>query len=355
MPFSFTVTHRAGKARAGVLTTPHGVIHTPFFMPVGTAAAVKGLTPAQLSAIGAEIVLANTYHLSLRPGEKLVALAGGVADFMGWHRPTLTDSGGFQVFSLAKINRVAEDGVHFRSHIDGSPVFISPERSLEIQQALGADIMMAFDECTAGDSSRDAVTQSLRRTHRWAERSKTAWTNRERQALFGIVQGGIYEDLRRESAEFIAAQNFSGNAIGGVSVGEDPEKIAAIVAFTAPLLPENKPRYLMGVGRPLDIRRAVAAGVDMFDCVMPTRHARHAEVFTRRGTLKLRNLQYREDFAPIEDDCECYACRTVSRAYLRHLFMAREILAPVYAATHNLYFYLRMMRELRQEIVAHCE
>ena len=351
-PVTLELSHFSGRARAGILHTPHGDIHTPFFMPVGTLAAVKGLTPQMLLECGAEIVLSNTYHLSLRPGEELVRAFGGVAAFEGWHRPTLTDSGGFQVFSLAKINKVTDDGVRFRSHIDGSPLFISPERSIAIQQALGADMMMCFDECPPGQSSHEAVARSLKRTHAWAERSRAAWTNREKQALFGIVQGGIYEDLRRQSAEFISALGFPGNAIGGVSVGEAPEKIAEVVAFTAPLLPEDKPRYLMGVGRPQDILRGIHSGVDMFDCVMPTRHARHAEVFTRRGTLKLRNAQYREDKRPIEEGCGCYTCRTVSRAYLRHLFIAQEILAPVYAAIHNVYFYLQLLRDARAAVIA---
>ncbi|MBP5234052.1 MAG: tRNA guanosine(34) transglycosylase Tgt [Planctomycetes bacterium] len=350
-PVTLTLERQSGNARAGVLHTLHGDVHTPFFMPVGTLAAVKGLTPAMLRECGAEIVLSNTYHLALRPGEELVRRFGGVAAFMGWHGPTLTDSGGFQVFSLAQINKVTDDGVRFRSHIDGSPLFISPERSLEIQQALGADVMMCFDECPPGESTHDEVARSLRRTHAWAARSKEAWSNREKQALFGIVQGGVYEDLRRESAAAIGELDLPGNAIGGVSVGEAPEKIAEVVAFTAPLLPPDKPRYLMGVGRPQDILRGVGSGVDMFDCVMPTRHARHAEVFTRSGTLKLRNLQYREDARPIEEGCQCYACRTVSRAYLRHLFIAGEILGPVYAAIHNVHFYLQLLRDARAAIL----
>lgn len=347
----FEITHQCGRARAGILRTPHGEIHTPFFMPVGTLAAVKGLTPQMLNDCGAEIVLANTYHLALRPNEKLVEKFGGVAKFMGWHKPTLTDSGGYQVFSLAKINQISDDGVKFRSHIDGTELFISPERSIEIQQALGADIMMAFDECPAGNSSPAIIAQSLTRTHQWAKRSLAAWTNREKQALFGIVQGGIYENLRRESAQFISELNFSGNAIGGVSVGEAPEKIAEIVDFTAPLLPAQQPRYLMGVGRPQDIIHAVNCGVDMFDCVIPTRHARHAEVFVHGGTLKLRNLKYREDALPIDEHCQCYTCQTVSRAYLRHLFIAGEMLAPIYAAIHNVAFYLQLMRDLRAKII----
>lgn len=352
MSITFTLEATSGNARAGTLLTPHGAIDTPFFMTVGTLAAVKGLTPQMLRDCGAQIVLANTYHLALRPGEELVREFGGVASFMGWHGPTLTDSGGFQVYSLAQINKVTDDGVRFRSHIDGSELYLTPERSVQIQQALGADMFMAFDECPPGDADHATVAASIERTARWAARSKEAWTNRDTQALFGIVQGGVYEDLRVRSAEAITALDLPGNAIGGVSVGEAPEKIERVVAYTAPLLPAHKPRYLMGVGRPQDILRAVGHGVDMFDCVMPTRHARHAEVFTRRGKLKLRNLQYRNAHEPIEADCDCYTCRTVSRAYLRHLFIADEMLGPVYAAIHNVRFYLRLLEEARVAIRA---
>ncbi len=346
----FAVKNRSGKARRGILKTPHGVVNSPFFMTVGTLAAVKGLTPQMLRECGCEIVLSNTYHLSLRPGDQLVRDFGGLSKFMGWNGPTLTDSGGFQVYSLAKINNITDEGVTFFSHIDGSKVFISPERSVEIQQNLGADMFMAFDECPAGESSHEVVAESIERTYRWAQRSKAAWSNREQQALFGIVQGGIYEDLRKRSAEQIVSLDLPGNAIGGVSVGEDPADIDRIVEYTAVLLPENKPRYLMGVGRPQDIIRAIGHGVDMFDCVMPTRHARHAEVFTRRGKLKIRNLKYRDDHRPIEETCDCYVCRNFSRGYLRHLFIAREMLGPIYAAIHNIRFYIRMLEEARLAI-----
>lgn len=350
MPVTLKVDAVCGRARAGILTTPHGTVETPCFMTVGTLAAVKGLTPAQLRECGAQIVLANTYHLALRPGEEIVRRFGGVASFMGWHGPTLTDSGGFQVYSLASINKITDEGVRFRSHIDGSELFLTPERSVQIQQDLGADMFMAFDECPPGDADHPTVEASIERTARWAARSKNAWITRDKQALFGIVQGGIFEDLRRRSAEQIVALDFPGNAIGGVSVGEAPEKIEKVVEYTAALLPEDKPRYLMGVGRPQDILRAVGHGVDMFDCVMPTRHARHAEVFTRRGKIKLRNLCHREADEPIEADCDCYACRTVSRGYLRHLFIAEEMLGPIYAAIHNVRFYLRMLEEARAAI-----
>ncbi len=346
----FDVSHRSGKARRGILETPHGKINSPFFMTVGTIAAVKGLTPQMLRECGCEIVLANTYHLSLRPGEELVNRFGGLSKFMGWNGPTLTDSGGYQVYSLVDINKITDDGVSFSSHIDGSKIFISPERSVHIQQNLGADMFMAFDECPAGDSSHEVVAESIERTFRWAVRSKEAWTNREKQALFGIVQGGVYEDLRKKSAEQIVSLDFPGNAIGGVSVGEEPAKIDRVVEYTAALLPDDKPRYLMGVGRPQDIIRAIGHGVDMFDCVMPTRHARHAEVFTRKGKIKIRNLKYRDDHAPIEEDCDCYVCKNLTRGYLRHLFIAKEMLGPIYAAMHNIRFYMKMLEDAREAI-----
>lgn len=347
---NFKINAKSNRARCGILKTPHGDINTPFFMTVGTLAAVKGITPQMLRDCGAEIVLANTYHLALRPGEEIVNAAGGLASFMGWNGPTLTDSGGFQVYSLADINKVTDDGVKFKSHIDGSELFLSPERSVQIQQDLGADMFMAFDECPPGDSAHGIVKASIDRTFRWAKRSKEAWTNRETQALFGIVQGGIFEDLRKDSAEQIGSLDFPGNAIGGVSVGEEPEKIDEIVDFTTQFLPEDKPRYLMGVGRPQDILRAVGHGVDMFDCVMPTRHARHAEAFTLDGKVKLRNLKYREDYGPIELGCDCLTCQTASKSYLRHLFIAGEMLGPIYAAIHNIRFYLRMLENARVAI-----
>lgn len=343
----------SAASRAGILSTPHGEVPTPVFMPVGTLAAVKGLTPAMLREVGATLLLANTYHLALRPGESLVKALGGVAAFMGWHGPTLTDSGGFQVYSLAEIRHLSEEGITFKSHIDGALFSLTPERAMAIQEALGADIMMALDECPPGGASRETVAQATARTHRWAQRCRDAWTTRERQALFGIVQGGIYEDLRRESVEALVELNLPGYAIGGVSVGEAPEEIERIVALTAQLLPSDRPRYLMGVGRPQDILHAIGCGVDMFDCVMPTRHARHGQVFTWQGPLNLRNLRFREDPRPIEEGCDCYTCKTVSRAYVRHLMVAKEMLGPIYAAIHNLRFYLRMMEEARRAILRH--
>lgn len=351
-PLHFTLLATSGRARAGELRTPHGTVMSPFFMPVGTVAAVKGMTPAALREAGAQIVLANTYHLALRPGEEIVRQFGGLAKFMGWNGPTLTDSGGFQAFSLADIREVTDAGIRFRNHLDGGELLLSPERAVEIQQALGADMFMALDECPPADAGREAVARNLERTHAWARRCRTAWTTPATQALFGIVQGGGYEDLRAESAAAIGEMDFPGNAIGGVAVGESPEDMDRIVAHTAPLLPPAKPRYLMGVGRPQDLLRAIGHGMDMFDCVMPTRHARHAQAFTATGRINLRNNCFREDQRPLEEDCDCYACRTVSRGYLRHLFLAKEMLGPIYVSGHNLRFYLRLMEQARAAILA---
>lgn len=350
-PATLTLEATSGKARAGTLHTHHGVLQTPFFMTVGTLAAVKGLTPPMLREAGTQIVLANTYHLALRPGEALVKEMGGLAAFMGWHGPTLTDSGGYQVYSLAGMRKITDEGVRFRSHIDGAEFFLTPERAVQIQQDLGADFFMAFDECPPGGADAETVARSLARTHAWAARCREAWNPDRGQALFGIVQGGIHPALRRESAEAIAALDFPGNAIGGVSVGEAPEDVERIVAETTAWLPHEKARYLMGVGRPEDLLRAIGHGVDMFDCVMPTRHARHAEVFTRDGKMKLRNRQWQHDPRPIEEACDCATCRTVSRAYLRHLFVTGEMLGPIYAAIHNVRFYNRLMEEARAAIL----
>jgi queuine tRNA-ribosyltransferase len=349
---SFQLEAVSGKARAATLRTPHGELRTPFFMPVGTVAAVKGLTPAMLREAGSQIVLANTYHLAVRPGEKLVDAFGGVAKFMGWHGPTLTDSGGFQAFSLAKIRKMDDAGVRFQNHFDGAELFLTPESAVEIQQLLGADMFMILDECPPANSSREKVAEAVGRTTRWAKRCFDAWSNREKQALFGIVQGGLFEDLRAESAEQIGEIGFPGNAIGGVSVGEDPAEMDRIVAHTAPLLPETKPRYLMGVGRPQDMLRAISHGVDMFDCVMPTRHARHAQAFTSSGTINLKNNCHREDESPLDPQCDCYACRTVSRGYLRHLFNVKEMLGPIYLSIHNIRFYHHLMEQARAAIIA---
>ena len=348
----FAIAARDGKARAGVLETPHGRVLSPFFMVVGTAASVKGMTISQLRAAKTQVVLSNTYHLAVRPGAEAVAAMGGLARFMGWNGPTLTDSGGYQVFSLAKKREVSREGVRFNNHIDGKELFLTPERAVAIQELIGADIMMCLDECPAAKADRDAIAKSLIITHDWAKRCRGAWSNDGRQALFGIVQGAIHEDFRRESAEYMSSLDFPGYAIGGVAVGEETDDIRRIVEFTAPLLPDEKPRYLMGVGTPADIIAAVRAGVDMFDCVMPTRHARHYQAFTRNGTLNLKNARHAGVDAPIEEGCDCECCRTVSRGYVRHLAMLGELMASVWITIHNVRFYLRLMENLREAILA---
>ncbi len=337
------------SARLGRLEVPHGVVETPAFLPVGTQATVKAITPRDLKETGASMILANTYHLALRPGPDVVREAGGLHRFMGWDGPILTDSGGFQVFSLASLNRVGEEGVSFRSHIDGELIHLTPERSIEIQNALGADVIMAFDECVPSTADREAVDRAVERTTRWAERSASAH-RREDQALFGIVQGGVHEDLRRRSAAQITALDFPGYAIGGVSVGETPEEMRRAVEVVAPLLPEDRPRYVMGVGGPRDIVDMVASGIDLFDCVIPTRHARNASLFTRSGLLKMRNLSHLRDFRPVEEDCPCYACRTFTRAYLRHLYTREEMLAGMLGTIHNLTFFQRLLGKIRGAI-----
>lgn len=349
----FSIVARDGKARAGVLETEHGLVQSPFFMVVGTAASVKGMTIEQLRAAKTQVVLANTYHLAVRPGAEAVAEMGGLAEFMGWHGPTLTDSGGYQVFSLAKKRLVGPDGVRFNNHIDGRELYLTPEKAVEIQEYIGADIMMCLDECPPAKAERDAIRKSLDLTHSWAGRCRRAWREETgKQALFGIVQGALFEDLRRESAETLAALDFPGYAIGGVAVGEDTSDIRRIVDFTAPLLPDNKPRYLMGVGTPADLIAGVRAGVDMFDCVMPTRHARHYQAFTREGPINLKNACYAGDRRPIEEDCDCECCRTVTRGYVRHLAVLGELMASVWVTIHNVRFYLRLMERLRESIVA---
>jgi queuine tRNA-ribosyltransferase len=345
----FNVSNTDGAARRGELVTPHGTIQTPVFMPVGTRASVKSLTTDQLQRLGPEIILNNTYHLMLRPGVDLIEKLGGVHKFMGWDRAVLTDSGGFQLFSLASIRKIREEGVEFRSHIDGSAHFLSPERSVEIQTRMGVDIAMAFDECPAYGLSHAEVEKSMLLTHRWAKRSLAA---RGTSALFGIVQGGIHTDLRRRSVEEIAGMDFDGIAIGGVSVGEPKHEMFEVVDFTAPLLPKDRPRYLMGVGTPEDLVNGVAAGIDMFDCVMPTRNARNGTLFTSRGKVLIKNARYAQDEGPLDPECSCVACTTVSRAYLRHLYVNDEIAASVYNTIHNLAFYLDLMRAIRQAIAS---
>ncbi len=347
--FTFRIEARQGRARAGVFTTPHGDLPTPIFAPVGTQATVKAVTPAQLNELGAHLILANTYHLYLRPGEKLVAEMGGLHRFMNWSKPILTDSGGFQVFSLADNRKIDEDGVTFKSHIDGSLHRITPEKSIAIQEDLGADIIMAFDEC-APPTDRAYNERALARTHTWAERCLRAKT-RSDQALFGIVQGGIFPDLRQRSAEFIASLSFPGHAIGGLSVGESKEEMYAVLEVVDAVLPQEKPRYLMGVGTPADLVQGVMRGVDIFDCVLPTRLARHNAAMTRAGRLNLVNAAYARDARPIDEQCTCYTCQNFSRAYIRHLIIAREMLAATLLSIHNLHTLLQLTREMRQAIL----
>lgn len=347
--FSFDLIARQGMARAGVFHTPHGDLMTPVFAPVGTQATVKAVTPQQLEEIGASLVLANTYHLYLRPGAELVAEMGGLHNFMQWSHPILTDSGGFQVFSLADMRKIDEDGVTFKSHIDGSTHRFTPEKSIDIQQKLGADIMMAFDEC-AEPYDRTYSERAMLRTHAWAERCKQAQT-RPDQALFGIVQGGVFADLRQYSAQTIAAMGFSGHAIGGLSVGETKPEMHAMLEVVNCILPENKPRYLMGVGTPEDLVEGIRRGVDIFDCVLPTRLARHQAAMTLNGRINLLNAVHAHDPRPIDEACGCYTCRKFSRAYLRHLVVAKEILAATLISIHNLYTLLELVRQARQAII----
>jgi len=348
MKFRIIAKDRLTGARRGTLTTPHGDIETPIFMPVGTHAAMKAMTPLQVSECGAQIILANTYHLHLRPGEGLVEKAGGLHRFMAWNGPILTDSGGFQVFSLPN-KRITEEGAFFRHEITGEEVFLDPPRAIAIQEALGADIVMAFDECIPYPCDRQYAAESTRKTIRWAKQCQQAQT-RQDQALFAIVQGSTFPELRSMCAEELVAMDFPGYAIGGVSVGEGLELLKQVVEYTAPFLPENKPRYLMGVGLPEDILESVERGMDMFDCVIPTRYARSATLFTRRGKIRLTHKNYRRDFYPIEPNCGCYACRNFSRAYIHHLFNANEVLSAILASIHNVQFYLDMMAEVRESI-----
>ena len=336
-------------ARVGRIGTPHGNVQTPAFMPVGTQGTVKGLTPEQVRGLGADIILGNTYHLYLRPGHRLIADLGGLHRFMNWPGPILTDSGGFQIFSLGALRRIAEEGATFQSHIDGSSHFLSPEKAVEIQEALGSDIMMCLDECIAYPATREEVERALARTARWADRCKLSRKNRA-QALFGIVQGGVYPDLRRRGAEELAAIGFDGYAIGGLSVGEPKGLMLENLAATAPLLPEERPRYLMGVGTPEDLVDGVFHGIDMFDCVMPTRSARNGLLFTNGKKVVIKNARYREDASPLDSECDCYTCQNYSRAYLRHLFVAGEILAMVLNTIHNLRYYLHLMERIREAI-----
>ncbi len=343
--FEFTVTATNGRARNGLFATPHGDLPTPAFAPVGTQAAVKALTPAQLSELGASLVLSNTYHLYLRPGDELVRDLGGLHRFMQWPGPILTDSGGFQVFSLSQTRKVDDDGVTFKSHIDGSTHRLTPEKSIAIQENLGADIIMAFDEC-ADPHDRPYIEKAMQRTHAWAERCLAAKT-KDDQALFGIIQGGIYPDLRSASAKFISSLPFPGIAIGGLSVGETKDEMRAALEGVTPLLPEDKPRYLMGVGTPEDIINGIARGIDLFDCVLPTRLARHHSAFSPEGRLNLMNAAFARDERPIDAACDCYTCRTFTRAYLRHLIVAKELLAGTLLSIHNLRALIRLVEDIR--------
>ncbi|MDY5479420.1 MAG: tRNA guanosine(34) transglycosylase Tgt [Peptostreptococcus porci] len=334
-------------ARLGRLHTPHGIIETPIFMPVGTQATVKSMTPEELKEIGSQIILSNTYHLYMRPGHELIKKAGGLHEFMQWDKPILTDSGGFQVFSLGPLRKITEEGVEFRSHLDGSRHTITPEKAVEIQTALGSDIMMAFDECAPYPADRDYVKKSLERTTRWLQRCKDAHKNTENQALFGIVQGGMYKDLREQSAREITAIDLPGYAIGGLSVGEPKDIMYDILGHTVQFLPEDKPRYLMGVGSPDDLLEGVIRGVDMFDCVLPTRIARNGTAMTSQGKVVVRNATYAEDFSPLDPECDCYTCRNYTKAYIRHLIKANEILGARLLTIHNLRFLLKLMENVR--------
>jgi len=337
-------------ARVGRIYTPHGVFDTPMFMPVGTQATVKAVSPDELKAMGASIVLSNTYHLYLRPGADLVAEAGGLHKFMKWDGGILTDSGGFQVFSLGPLRKITEEGVSFRSHIDGSKHFLSPEKAIEVQMALGADIIMAFDECVPYPAEFEYARASTERTTRWAERCQKAHTRKD-QALFGIVQGGMYKDLRTKSAQDLVKMDFPGYAVGGLSVGEPKQLMYEMLEHTVPQLPHNKPRYLMGVGTPDCLVEGVMHGIDMFDCVFPTRVARNGTAMTSKGRLVVKNAQYARDFRPIDADCDCYTCRNFSRAYVRHLLKTEEIFGLRLTTIHNLHFLIHFMKKMRQAIL----
>ncbi len=338
------------KARRGRITTPHGVIETPVFMPVGTQATVKAMKPEDVEKTGAQIILANTYHLFLRPGSDIVREAGGLHRFMNWNKPILTDSGGFQVFSLGHMNKITEEGVRFSSHIDGSRHMLSPEKSMEVQNDLGSDIMMAFDECAPPNATRKYIESSQEMTTRWLKRCVAAHKNPDRQALFGIMQGGFFRDLREKSASAITALDLPGYAIGGISVGEPKEEYVGVLEYAPDLLPENKPRYVMGIGTPDYIFEAVEHGVDMFDCVEPTRIARHGVAMTSHGRVNIKNAKYQRDFGPLDPECDCYACRNYSRAYLRHLFKAGETMSHMLLTEHNLRFLSKLSEDIRRSI-----
>jgi len=352
LPVTYELQHKNGKARAGKVMTPHGEVETPVFMPVGTQATVKTMNPEEVAELGAQIILGNTYHLFLRPGDEIVAKFGGLHKFMNWPGPILTDSGGFQVFSLGAIRKIKEEGVEFRSHIDGSKQFISPEKSINIQNNLGSDIVMLFDECPPGMSTKEYLIPSIERTTRWAKRCIEAHKRPEDQGLFAIVQGGIYEDLRQKSMDELMEmdESFSGYAIGGLAVGEPREDMYRILDYIVEKLPEDKPRYLMGVGEPVDMLEAVESGIDMMDCVQPSRIGRHGTIFTKYGRLVVKNASYAEDPRPLDEDCNCYVCQNYTRGYIRHLFKAGEMLGSKLATYHNLHFLIRMMNGAREAI-----
>lgn len=349
---SYELLHECKQsgARLGILHTPHGDIETPVFMPVGTQASVKTLSPEEVASTGAKIMLSNTYHLWMRPGPDLVAEAGGLHKFMNWHGAVLTDSGGFQVFSLAERRKIEEEGVHFRSHIDGSPHFLSPEKAIDIQTKLGSDIMMQLDECAPWPSTYEYIEASMQRTLRWLERCKKSWHTPETQSLFGIVQGGMFKDLRQESALRCAEMDLPGYGIGGLSVGEPAEIMCEMLEAVTEILPKNKPRYLMGVGTPDYLIEATIRGVDMCDCVWPTRLGRNGSVITSRGRLTIRNATYARDFRPLDPECDCYACRNYSRAYIRHLIKAGEVFGLRLTSYHNIYYLQKLMQKLREAI-----
>ena len=350
MAVSFSILARDGEARTGLLETAHGTVRTPTFMPVGTAGTVKGMLPEAVADAGAEMILGNTYHLMLRPGEETVERLGGLHRFMNWKRPILTDSGGYQVMSLAGRRTVAEDGVVFRSHIDGTRHGLSPERAVEIQHRLGSDVTMVLDECTQFPATVDEAAKSMRLSMRWAARSKAAFRERPGHGLFGIVQGGVYGNLRRESAGALIDIGFDGYAVGGLAIGEGQETTLGVLDETMPALPVDAPRYLMGVGTPSDIAGAVRRGIDMFDCVIPTRSGRTGRGYTSAGTINIRNARHAGDPAPVDAECSCPACRGYSRAYLHHLFRAKEMLGPILLTTHNVHHYQRLMARLREAI-----
>ncbi|RMG72247.1 MAG: tRNA guanosine(34) transglycosylase Tgt [Nitrospirae bacterium] len=348
----YTLLKRDGRARAGVIETQRGLVLTPQFMPVGTQGTVKAMTTDELKKMGAEILLSNTYHLYLRPGHEVVSSLGGIHRFMNWQGPILTDSGGFQVYSLSRLRRITDDGVEFNSHIDGSRHFLTPELSIQIQKALGADIIMCFDECTPYPATYEYAESSLRLTTSWAKRCKQALgENENNQALFGIIQGSIYRDLRKRSLEDLLEIGFDGYAVGGLSVGEPKQEMYEIIHYIAPLMPADRPRYLMGIGDLLDVLEAVEAGFDIFDCVMPTRNARNGTLFTTEGRISIKRAEFKDDPEPIDPACDCYTCRHYSRGYLRHLYLAREILSMRLNTIHNIHFYLEFFRKMRRAIM----